>query len=279
MWESSGGTPDGGSAQRRCTPAGSPCSNTRNNPPHLCRLLVSIPSAEYPRRSHPWRSILCAHIRAAHASGNPREKGGPIRPPRELDTYLFDGCPEGRTQLRHAATKGWEAPSWSKSVDIPCHLHFSACATSKLGTRGASATRHFSFRTTFPPSSCTLFSWSAARNALVREKQSEGADAHVSSKHSVQGPDIQGSGMLSSSGETLAGSIEAQWHTQRIVVIGIIWIWESRCRFSDYYLVPDFMRCVRLRISVFPYFCTDGNMFPKGHGLMFRRIWFSKHRE
>jgi len=76
MWESSCGTPGGGSAQRRCTPAGSPCSNTRNNPPHLCRLLVFIPSAEYPRRSHPWRSILCAHIRAAHASGNPREKGG-----------------------------------------------------------------------------------------------------------------------------------------------------------------------------------------------------------
>jgi hypothetical protein len=39
---------------------------------------------------------------------------------------------------------------------------------------------------------------------------------------SVQGPDIQESGMLSSSGETLAGSIEAQWHTQRIAVFGII---------------------------------------------------------
>jgi len=85
--------------------------------------------------------------------------------------------------------------------------------------------------------------------------------------------------MLSSSGETLAGSIEAQWHTQRIVVFGIILDLGESMSISDDYLVPDFMRCVRLRISVFPYFCTDGNMFLNGHGLMFRRIWFSKHRE
>jgi len=158
MWESSGGTPDGGSAQRRCTPAGSPCSNTRNNPPHLCRLLVSIPSAEYPRRSHPWRSILCAHIRAAHASGNPREKGGRYDLRENWIRIYLMVARKGGTQLRHAATKGWEAPSWSKSESICGHpLHFSACATAKLGTRGASATRHFSFRTPFPPSSCTLF--------------------------------------------------------------------------------------------------------------------------
>jgi hypothetical protein len=163
MWESSGGTPDGGSAQRRCTPAGSPCSNTRNNPPHLCRLLVSIPSAEYSRRSHPSRSILCAHIRAAHASGNPRRNEfQQQRCRKEGDTtsaragYVYIRWLPGRESA--IAARGNKGMGGSVLEQVCGHpLHFSACATAKLGTRGASATRHFSFRTPFPPSSCTLF--------------------------------------------------------------------------------------------------------------------------
>jgi len=132
------------------------------------------------------RRVHCAHICAAHASGIPHREllqqrfGEDGEIPHRHDGmaisarsgYLFAGCPEETAQLRHEATKGIVGSVLEQVCGHP--LHFSAHVTANLW-RGRDKT--FLIPYPSPPFlHAHFFFWSAARNALVRKRKSEGAD-------------------------------------------------------------------------------------------------------
>jgi len=156
------------------------------------------------------RCIHCAHIGAEHASGNPRRCSGSERRAalhlREIWIFI---CRLPRRERKYGTRqqRGWEAPPRSKSVVIPLiPLHFSAHATANMWR-----VRDKTFLipqcrilTPVPPPSMHTFLVGRTERTGPRQTPPKAKMQTWATNISVQGLAIQGSGMLSSSGETLA---------------------------------------------------------------------------